>query len=63
MVFLSSLPEKYVGKQIEIDCVDIEIHRFEDHRPPIFKGPGVIRGNKAGRLSYTERGHILISDQ
>ena len=41
MVFLNSLSEKYVGKQIEINCVDVEIHRFEDNQPPIFKGPGL----------------------
>lgn len=52
MVFLSSLTEKYVGKQFEIDCVDIEMYRFEDNRHPIFKGPGVIRGDRAGRLTY-----------
>lgn len=63
MVFLSSLPEKYVGKQIEIDCIDIEIHRFEDHQPPIFKGPGVIRGNKAGRLSYKVYNQIQVNEE
>ena len=52
MVFLSSLPKKYVGKQFEIDCVDIEIHSFEDNQPLIFKGPGVIQGDWAGRLTY-----------
>ncbi len=63
MVFLSSLPEKYVGKQIEIDCVDIEIHRFEDHQPPIFKGPGVIRGNKVGCLSYKVYNQIQLNEE
>jgi hypothetical protein len=60
MVFLSSLAEKYVGKQIEIDCVDVQIHRFEDNQPPIFKGPGVIRGDKAGRLSYKVYNQIQV---
>lgn len=63
MVFLSSLPEKYVGKQIEIDCVDVEIHRFEDNQPPIFKGPGVIRGDKAGRLSYKVYNQIQVNEE
>jgi len=62
MVFLSSLPEKYVGKQIEIDCVDVEIHRFEDNQPPIFKGPGVIRGDKAGRLTYKVYNQIQVNE-
>jgi len=63
MVFLSSLPEKYVGKQIEIDCVDVEIHRFEDNQPPIFKGPGIIRGDKAGRLSYKVFNQIQVNEE
>ncbi|PIU30935.1 MAG: hypothetical protein COT06_10880 [Syntrophobacteraceae bacterium CG07_land_8_20_14_0_80_61_8] len=61
MVLLSSLPDKYVGKPIEIDCVDIEIYRFEDNQYPIFKGPGVIRGDKAGRLSYKVYNQIQLN--
>ncbi len=61
MIFLSSLPEKYVGKQIEMDCVDVEIHRFEDNQPPIFKGPGIIRGDKSGRLSYKVYNQIQVN--
>jgi hypothetical protein len=63
MIFLSSLPEKYVGKQIEIDCVDVEIHRFEDNQPPIFKGPGVILGDKAGPLSYKVYNQIEFNEE
>ena len=63
MVFLSSLPEKYVGKEIEMDCVDIEIHRFEDGQPPIFKGPGVIRSDKAGSLSYKVFNQISVNKE
>jgi hypothetical protein len=63
MVFLNSLSENYVGKQIEMDCVDIEIHRFEDNQPPIFKGPGVIRGDKAGRLSYKVYNQIQVNKE
>lgn len=63
MIFLNSLPEKYVGKQVEIDCVDIEVHRFEDNQPPIFKGPGIIRGDKAGRLSYKVYNQIQVNEE
>lgn len=63
MVFLSSLPEKYVGKEIEIDCVNVEIHHSEDNQPPIFKGPGIIRGDKAGRLSYKVYNQIQVSEK
>lgn len=62
-MFVSSLPEMYVGKHIEIDCVDIEIHRFEDNQPPIFKGPGVIMGDKAGRLSYKVYNQIPVNEE
>lgn len=63
MVFLNSLAEKYVGKQFEIDCVDVEVHRFEDNQPPIFKGPGIIRGDKAGRLSYKIYNQIPVNEE
>jgi hypothetical protein len=63
MVFLNSLSEKYVGKQIEIDCVDIEVHRFEDNQPPIFKGPGIIKGGRAGRLSYKIYNQIQVNEE
>ena len=62
MIFLSSLSEMYVGKQFEIDCVDIEIHSFEDNQPPIFKGPGVIRGDRAGRLKYKVYNQIQVNE-
>lgn len=52
MIFLHSLIEKYVGKSFEIDCFDIEIHGKDDHQPPLFKGPGVIKGKAAGALSF-----------
>lgn len=63
MVFLSNLPQKYVGKQIEIDCVDVEIHRCEDNQPPIFKGPGIIRGDKSGRLSFKVYNQIQVNEE
>jgi len=63
MVFLNSLSEKYVGKQIEINCVDVEIHRFEDNQPPIFKGPGIIRGDKSGQLSYKVYNQIQVNEE
>lgn len=61
MVFLSSIAEKYVEKSFEIDCVDIEIHGFEDSQPPIFKGPGTIRGGSDGRLTYRIYNQIQVN--
>ena len=63
MVFLSSLPEKYVGKRFEIDCVDIEIHGFEDNQTPIFKGPGIIEGDIAGLLTYKIYNQIPVNKE
>ncbi len=63
MVFLCSLIEKYVGKQFEIDCVDIEVHHFKDNQPPIFKGHGVIRGDKSGRLSFEMYNQIKVNKE
>lgn len=63
MAFLSSFPEKYVGKSFEIDCVDVEINCFDDHKPPIFKGPGVIRGDQAGRFSYKIYNQISVNQE
>ena len=61
MVFLSSLAEKYVGKSFEIDCVDIEIHGVEDNQTPIFKGPGIIKGDSAGLLTYKIYNQIPVN--
>jgi len=63
MSFLSSFPRNYVGKAFEIDCVDIEIQGFEDFRPPIFKGPGVIQGDKAGRLKYKVYNQLQVNQE
>lgn len=61
MVFLDDLAKKYVGKSFEIDCVDIEIHGFENNQPPIFKGPGVIYGDRVGLLNYKIYNQINVS--
>lgn len=60
MVFVDNLAEKYVGKAFEIDCFDIEIHRFQDDQPPLFKGPGVIRGEYSGPLFFKLYNQIQI---
>ena len=57
------LSRQYVGKKFEIDCIDIEIYGFEDFRPPIFKGPGVIRGDKVGRLKYKIYNQIQVNKE
>ena len=63
MIFVSSFSEKYVGKPFDIDCVDIEIHGFQDNQPPIFKGPGVIHGDKTGRLAYKIYNQIPVNKE
>ena len=60
---LSSFPEKYVGNQFEIDCVEIEVLGFDDNQPPIFKGPGFIRGDKDGQFSYKIYNQITVNKE
>jgi hypothetical protein len=60
-MFVGDLIEAYVGKAFEIDCIDIEIHGIQDHQPPLFKGPGVIRGAYSGELSFKLYNQIPIT--
>jgi hypothetical protein len=46
------LIDNLADKPFEIDCIDIEVHGFVDHQPPLFKGPGIIYGNQSGPLSF-----------
>jgi hypothetical protein len=52
MIFIQSMTEKLVGKEFEIECYDIEVHGFDDHCPPLFKGPGVISGKEKGAIEF-----------
>ncbi|MCE2698239.1 MAG: hypothetical protein PX483_06285 [Nostocales cyanobacterium LE14-WE4] len=61
MVFITSLTEKLVGREFEIECYDIEVHGIVDNCPPLFKGPGVITGQKKGAISYRVHNQIEIS--
>lgn len=61
-MFIRNLIEKYVGRPFEIDCFDIEVHRSQDHQPPLFKGPGVIRGDYSGHLSFKLFNQIPITN-
>jgi len=63
MIFLNSLSEKFIGKSFEIDCLNIEIHGTEDHQPPIVKGPGVIKGDISGLLTYKVYNQKKISTE
>ena len=63
MVFITSLIEKLVGRDFEIECHDIEVHGIRDHSPPLFKGPGVIRGQKKGAISFRFHNQIEISKE
>lgn len=59
----SNLIDKFVGKPFEIDCVDIEAHGFEDHIPPLFKRPGVFRGDCSGKLSFKLYNQIPVTKE
>jgi hypothetical protein len=47
-------PEKYLQDNMEIDCVNISMFRFDDsdRKNPIFQGPGTIMLNTDGRILY-----------
>ncbi|MFX0200281.1 MAG: hypothetical protein ACFFCW_29530 [Candidatus Hodarchaeota archaeon] len=62
MVFIDSLIEKCAGRSFEIDCFDIEVHQRQDFLPPIFKGPGTISGNSAGRMSFKLHNQLPMSE-
>lgn len=50
MVFITSLVEKLVGREFEIECHDIEVHSIQDNSPPLYKGPGIISGKENERF-------------
>jgi hypothetical protein len=63
MVFITSLVEKLVGREFEIECHDIEVHGILDNCPPLYKGPGVISGQKKGAVSFRLHNQVEISEE
>lgn len=63
MVFITSLTEKLVGREFEIECNDIEVHGILDNCPPLFKGAGIITGQKKGAVSFRLHNQIEISEE
>lgn len=63
MVFITLLTEKLVGREFEIECYDIEVHGILDNCPPLFKGAGIITGQKKGAVSFRLHNQIEISDE
>jgi hypothetical protein len=49
---ISSLTEKLVGREFEIECHYIEVHGMSDYCPPLYKGPGTISGKESGFISF-----------
>jgi len=49
---ISSLTERLVGREFEIECHDIEVHGIRDYCPPLYKGPGTISGKESGFISF-----------
>lgn len=62
MVFVTSLTEKLVGHEFEIECHDIEVHGVSDNCPPLFKGAGIITGQKEGAVSFRLHNQIEVSE-
>jgi hypothetical protein len=63
MVFITSLTEKLVGREFEIECYDIEVHGIPDGCPPLFEGAGIITGQKKGAVSFRLHNQIEISEE
>jgi hypothetical protein len=63
MVFITSLTEKLVGREFEIECHDIEIHGILDNCPPLYKGPGIISGKEKGAVSFRLHNQIEVSEE
>lgn len=63
MVFITSLAEKLVGREFEIECHDIEVHGIQDNSPPLYKGPGIIRGKEKGAISFRLYNQIEVSEE
>src|SRR6267142_2310415 len=55
---INELIEKLVGKPFEIECSEIQVHGMLDHHPPIFRGPGVIRSEAEGRITFRMHNQI-----
>ncbi|MEQ9358074.1 hypothetical protein [Coleofasciculus chthonoplastes] len=63
MVFIRLLTEKWVGREFEIECHDIEVHGIPDNCPPLYKGPGVISGKEKGAFSFRLHNQIPLSEK
>lgn len=60
---IQDLIEKLVGKSFEIECCNIKVHGMLDHHPPLFEGPGTIRGNNEGKISFRMHNQISSSPE
>jgi hypothetical protein len=60
---IQDLIEKLVGKPFEIECCSIKVHGMLDHHPPLFEGPGIIRGDNEGKISFRMHNQISTSPE
>jgi hypothetical protein len=55
---IDELIEKLVGKPFEIECREIRVHGMLDHCPPIYRGPGVLKSGKDGKITFRMHNQI-----
>jgi len=60
MAFTSTYIEKLVGKDFEVKCHTIVVNDSNDHSPPVFSGPGVIKGSAYGEMSFQLHNQLQI---
>jgi hypothetical protein len=60
---VDDLVQNLVGKPFEIECSEIRVHGMLDHLPPLYKGPGVIKSGKEGKITFRMHNQIQISKE
>jgi hypothetical protein len=60
---VDDLVQNLVGKPFEIECSEIRVHGMLDHLPPLYKGPGVIKSSKEGKINFRMHNRIEISQE
>lgn len=60
---IDQLINTIVGKAFEIECRRIRIHGMLDNHPPLCEGPGTIRAESEGRISFRMHNQIRLTPE
>lgn len=55
---IDELIEQLVGKPFEIECSDIRVFGELPHCPPLYKGPGILKSGKDGKITFRMHNQI-----